>query len=99
MYSLNLIAKLMVLYHQILFSLVIAVIAEPILMRTSAELVPSLHRVAARYLKLIIPSNFQPFLLISVLLLFVLLATILLFFVLTSIPYAVDLTTDLLVRS
>ena len=35
--SLNLFAKLMVLNHQILFSLVIAAIAEAILMRTSAE--------------------------------------------------------------
>ena len=45
MHSLNLLAKLMVLYRQILFSLATAAIAEAILMRTSAEQVPSLHRV------------------------------------------------------
>ena len=44
--------KLMVLHRQILFSLAIADFAEAILMRTSAEQVPSLHRVAPRYLKL-----------------------------------------------
>ena len=37
-YSLNLLAKLMVLHRQILFSLAIATIAEAILMRTSAGL-------------------------------------------------------------
>ena len=42
----------MVLHRQILFSLAIADFAEAILMRTSAEQVPSLHRVAPRYLKL-----------------------------------------------
>ena len=41
--QLNLLAKLMVLQSQILFSLAIAVIAEAILMRTSAD-VSSLHR-------------------------------------------------------
>ena len=35
--SLTLLAKLMVLHHQILFSLAIAAIAEAILMRISAE--------------------------------------------------------------
>ena len=49
LYSLNLLAKLMVLHRQILFSLAIAAIAEAILMRTSAEQMPSLHRVAPRY--------------------------------------------------
>ena len=48
LYSLNLLAKLMMLHRQILFSLAIAVIAEAILMRASAEQVPSLHRVAPR---------------------------------------------------
>ena len=38
-------AKLMVLLSQILFSLATAVIAEAIRMRTSAEQVPSSHRV------------------------------------------------------
>ena len=47
--SLNLLAKLMVLHNQILFSLAIAAIAEAILMRISAEHVPSLHRFATRY--------------------------------------------------
>ena len=45
--SLNLLANLMVLHRQILFSLAIA---EAILMKTTAEQVPSLHRVAPRYL-------------------------------------------------
>ena len=47
----NLLAKLMVLLRQILVNLAIAAITEVILMRISAEQVPSLHRVAARYLK------------------------------------------------
>ena len=46
----------------ILFSLVIA---EAILMRTSAEQVPSLHRVSPRYLKLVTSSNFWPFMLMD----------------------------------
>ena len=49
-YSLNLLAKLMVLHRRILLSLAIAAIAEAILMRTSADQVPSLHRFAPRYL-------------------------------------------------
>ena len=43
----------MVLHHHILLTLAIAAIAEAILMQASAEQVPSLHRVAPRYLKLI----------------------------------------------
>ena len=54
-------------------------------MRTSAEQVSSLHRVAPRYLKLVTSSNFWPFMLISALMLFVLLVMILLFSVLTSV--------------
>ena len=65
-YSLNLLAKLMVLHRQILFSLAIAAIAEEILMRTFAQQVPSVHR----YWKLV-TSNFWPFMLISELMLFV----------------------------
>ena len=87
--KLNVLAKLMVLHHQILFSLAIAAIAEAIQMQTSAEQVPSLHRVAPRNLKLITSSNFWPFMLICALMLFVLLVMILFFSVLTSIPYAV----------
>ena len=56
--SLNLLAKLMVLHRQILFSLTIAAIAEVILKRISAQQLPSLHRVAPRYLKLVTFSNF-----------------------------------------
>ena len=41
----NLLAKLMVLLRQILVNLAIAAITEVILMRISAEQVPSLHRV------------------------------------------------------
>ena len=46
LYSLDLLAKLMVLHHQTMFCLAIA---EAILMQTSAEQVPSSHRVAPRY--------------------------------------------------
>ena len=56
--SLNLLVKLMVLHRQILFSLATAAIAAAILMQTSAEQVPSLHRVAPRYLKLVTSSSF-----------------------------------------
>ena len=59
MYNLNLLVKLMVLHHQILFSLTIAAIAEAILMWIFAEQVPSMHRVAPRYLKLVTSSNFS----------------------------------------
>ena len=52
MWSLNFLAKLMVLHSQILFSLAIAAIAEAILMLFFAEQVPSLHRVGHRYLKM-----------------------------------------------
>ena len=71
--SLNLLMKLMVLHCQILFSLAIAAIAEAILMRTSAEQVLSLHRVAPRYLKLVTSSCSWSLMLISALMLFVLL--------------------------
>ena len=43
-------------------------------------------------MKLVISSNFWPFVLISALILFMLLVMILLFSVLTSIPYAVALS-------
>ena len=65
--NLNLLAKLIVLCHQILFSLAIAAIAEAILLWISAERVPSLHRVSPRYLKLVTSSNFWPFKLTSAL--------------------------------
>ena len=38
----------MVLFHQILFSLAMAAVAEAILVLVSAEQVPPLHRVAPR---------------------------------------------------
>ena len=85
----------MVLHRHILFSLAIAAIAEATLMRTFAEQVPSLHRIAPRYLKLVTSSNFWPFKLISALILFVLLVVILLFSLLTSDQYAVALSTSL----
>ena len=62
LYSLNLLARLVV-YCPILFSLAIVAITEAILMRTHAERVSSLHRVAPRYLKLVTSSNFWPFML------------------------------------
>ena len=97
--SLNLLTKLMVLHRQILFSLAIVAIVEANLMWTSAEQVPSLHKVAPRYLKLVTSSSFWLFMLISALMLFVLLVMILLFSVRTSIPYAVALSKSLLVKS
>ena len=91
--------KLMVLHSQILLSLAIDAIAEAIPMRISAEEVSSLYRVAPRYVKLVTSSNVWPLILIYALTSFVLLAIILLFSVLTPIPYAVVLSTSLLVRS
>ena len=84
LYDLNLLAKLMMLHCQILFSLAIAATTEAILMKISAEQVPSLHRVDPRYLKLI-TSNFWLLMLMPALMLFVLLVLILLFSVLISI--------------
>ena len=52
-YSLNLLAKLMVLIHQTLFNLAIAAIAEAILVLIFAEQVRFLHRLIPRYLKLV----------------------------------------------
>ena len=64
LHSFNLLAKLMVLHCQILFSLAIAAIAEAILMWISAEQVPSFHRVAPSYLKLVRGSDMhKPYLL------------------------------------
>ena len=57
--------KLMVLHCQILFSLAIVAIAEAILMQISTEQVPSLYRIAPRYLKLVTSCNLWPFMLIS----------------------------------
>ena len=84
--------KLMVLHRQILFS---PATTEAILMRTSAEQVPFLHRAASRYLKLVTFTNPKPFVLISALMLLRLLVMVLLFSVLT----AVALSTSLLLRS
>ena len=97
--NLSLLAELMVLHCQMLFILATAAIAEAFLMGTSAEQVPSLHRVASRYLKLVTSSNFWLFMLISALMLFVLLVMIFFFSVVTSISYAVALSMSLLVRS
>ena len=58
LWDFNLLVKLMVLHRQVLFSLAVAAITEAILMQTFAEQVPSLHRVAPRYLKLVTASNF-----------------------------------------
>ena len=69
----------------------IADIAEAILMQIPAEQVPSIHRVAPRYLKLVTSFNFWLFMLISAPMLFMLLVMILLFFMLTSILYAINL--------
>ena len=45
LWNLKLLAKLMMLHRQILFGLAIAAISEAILMRTSAEKAPFLHKV------------------------------------------------------
>ena len=76
MYSMNSLAKLMVLHCQIRYLLAIA---EAILMQTSTEQVPSLHMGAPRYLKLVKSSNFWLFMIIFAMMLFVLLVMILLF--------------------
>ena len=91
--------KLSMLLRQILINLAIAAIAEAILLRISAEQVPSLHRIAPRYLRLVTASNFWPFMQNSAPASLVLLVMIVLFSVLTSIPYAVALSMHLLVRS
>ena len=49
LYNLNLLAKLMALFCKILFNMANAAVAEAIVMRISAEHVPSLHRFATRY--------------------------------------------------
>ena len=69
----------MVLHLHTLLSLTIAAIAEAILMRISAEQVPTLHRFAPRYLKLVTTSKLWLLMLISALVLFALLVMILLF--------------------
>ena len=96
LYNLNLLVKLMVLLHQILFNLAIA---EVNLMWISAQHVPSLHRVESRYLKVFTSSNLWPFMLIPALMLSVLLVVILLFHVLTFHTPLLSLSTSLLVRS
>ena len=63
--------------------------------QVKVEELPSLHRCS----KQVTSSNFWTLMLISALMLFVLLVMILLFSVLTSIPYALALSTSLLVRS
>ena len=99
LYNLDLLAKLMMLHHQILFNLAIAAIAKAILIRISAEQVRSLHRIAPRYLRLATSSSLWPFMLISAVMLLVLMVMILLFSVQTSIPCAFALSTSLLVGS
>ena len=61
LYSFILLAKLMVLLRQILFTQAIAVTAEAILMRVSAEQMPSLHRIAPKDFMLVTSPNLQMF--------------------------------------
>ena len=75
--ELNVLVKLMVPLH-ILFNLANAAIAELILMWISAELVPSLPRVAPRYLKVVISSNLWLVWVVSALMFFGLIVMILL---------------------
>ena len=67
-------------------------------MRTSAEQMTFLHRVASWYLKLF-TSNFWPFMLMFARMLFVVLVLTVLFSVLTPILYAFPLSMNLSVRS
>lgn len=99
LHSLNVLTKMMELHRLMLFSLVIAAITEAILMRASAEQVPSLHKVAHRYLKLVKSFNCWPFMPTSAVMSFVLLVMILVYSVLTLIQYAIALSTSPLVRS
>ena len=96
LYSLNFLVKLMVLHHQILFSMATAAIAEATQMRTSAKQMLSLHRVFPRYLNLVTFPYFCLSMLISALMLFIqlvmILLMIMLFSVLTSIPCAFALS-------
>ena len=54
----------MVWHCQNLFNLAITATAEVNLMQISAEQVPSLHRVAPKYLKLVTSPHFRPFMVI-----------------------------------
>ena len=69
----------MVLLCHVPFGLAVAAIAEAMLMWTSAKQVPTLHRFAPRYLKLVTTSKLWLLMLISALVLFALLVMILLF--------------------
>ncbi|KAH3837941.1 hypothetical protein DPMN_111344 [Dreissena polymorpha] len=74
------------LVHKLL-SLVIAAVAMAILIRNSAVLVPSLNRVAPKYMKLVTYSIFLLIIVMSALL-FVIFTIIFDFFVLTPYPFA-----------
>ena len=95
LYNLDMFAKLMVLLRQIMFK---SGHCWGNVMWIFAEKVPPLHRVAPRNLEPVTSYNWWPFLVISALMLFLVLI-ILLVSVLTSIPYALALSTDLLVRT
>ena len=84
--NLNLLVKPRVLLRQSLITLAIAVIDGAILLWISAEQVKSLHMIAPWYLRVVIASNFRPFMLISVPMSLVLLVMIVLFSVPSSIP-------------
>ena len=92
MYNLNVLAKLMVLFHQILFSLASAAIAEAVLMQISVEQVPSLHKVAPRYSKLVTSSALWLFMLIPALLRLCCWVIFMLSSVLALVPYAIALS-------
>ena len=49
------------LLRQTLFNLAIAAVVEAIFVRISVKQVPPLHKVTALYLKLVMSSNFWPF--------------------------------------
>ena len=72
--------------HQTLFNLAITAMAEATMMWIFAEQVPSLARVALRYLKLVFSCNFWAFMLTTTVMLFVLLIMVLFFCVLTFVP-------------
>ena len=71
---------------QLVFNLAIAAVAVAIRLQISAVQLPSLDRVAPKYLKLVTSSSCSPFMVVLVLMLFVLFTMTLDFSVLTSIP-------------
>ncbi|KAH3843247.1 hypothetical protein DPMN_116758 [Dreissena polymorpha] len=84
----HVLGKLMEQLVHNMHSLAIAAVAMAIFIRTSAALVPSLNRVAPKYLKLVTSSSFLLFMVMCALMLVMLFTMVFDFPLLTSIPYA-----------